>query len=124
MVNPRVTQNNIQTAVCRRGWTRTVHPSRNVTDAIKRNLVADRRVSPRDYELDHIVPLDLGGAPRSPQSDAPVAGRRVRCPHVRTILSANSCAGDLTLKGAQHEIATDWRAGYKKWINGKGCGDQ
>lgn len=57
MVNARVTQNNIQTAVCRRGWTRTVHPSRNVTDAIKRNLVADRRVSPRDYELDHIVPL-------------------------------------------------------------------
>jgi len=104
MVNPRITQNNIQTAVCRRGWTRTVHPSRNVTDAIKRNLVADRRVSPRDYELDHIVPLDLGGAPRSPQSMV--------------------CAGDLTLKGAQHEIATDWRAGYKKWINGKGCGEQ
>jgi hypothetical protein len=34
-----------------------------VTDAIKRNLVADIRVSPRDYELDRIVPLDLGGAP-------------------------------------------------------------
>jgi hypothetical protein len=40
-----------------------VGPSRNVTDAIKRNLVADMRVSPRDYELDHIVPLELGGAP-------------------------------------------------------------
>jgi hypothetical protein len=36
-----------------------VRPSR----AIKRNLVADMRVSPRDYELDHIVSLDLGGAP-------------------------------------------------------------
>ena len=35
--------------------------SREVTNAIKRNLVADMRVSPRDYELDHIVPLD--GAP-------------------------------------------------------------
>jgi hypothetical protein len=32
--------------------------------------------------------------------------------------------GDLTLRGAQHEIATDWRAVYKKWINGKGCGEQ
>jgi hypothetical protein len=39
--------------------------SRNVTDAIKSNPVADMRVSPRDYELDRIVPLDLGGAPRS-----------------------------------------------------------
>ena len=34
------------------------------------------------------------------------------------------CAGDLTLNGAQHEIATDWRAAYKKWINGKGCETQ
>jgi hypothetical protein len=25
---------------------------------------------------------------------------------------------------AAHEIATDWRAAYKKWINGKGCGEQ
>ena len=63
MVDPRVTQNNIQTTICRRGWTRTVRPSRDVIDAIKRNLAADMRVSPRDYELDHIVPLDLGGAP-------------------------------------------------------------
>jgi hypothetical protein len=33
------------------------------------------------------------------------------------------CRRDPTLKGAQHEIATDWRAGYKKWINGKGAGN-
>jgi hypothetical protein len=24
------------------------------------------------------------------------------------------CAGDLTLKGAQHEIATDWRAALQE----------
>jgi hypothetical protein len=28
-------------------------------------------------------------------------------------LSIMVCAGDLTLKGAQHEIASDWRAAYK-----------
>jgi hypothetical protein len=39
-------------------------------------------------------------------------------------LSIMVCAGDLTLKDAQHEIATDWRAAYKKWINGKGCREQ
>jgi hypothetical protein len=63
MVDPRVAQNNIQTTICRRGWTRTVRPSRDVIDAIKRNLAAHMRLSPRDYELDHVVPLDLGGAP-------------------------------------------------------------
>jgi hypothetical protein len=63
MVNSAVTQANIQDTICRRGWTRTVRPPREVTDAIKRNLAADQGVSVRDYELDHVVPLDLGGAP-------------------------------------------------------------
>jgi hypothetical protein len=34
-------------------------------------------------------------------------------------LSIMVCAGDRTLKSA-HETATEWRAAYKKWINGKG----
>src|SRR5262245_12033091 len=63
MVDPRVTEHNIQITICRLGWARSVRPSRDVTDAIKRNLVADMHVRVRDYELDHIVPLDLGGAP-------------------------------------------------------------
>jgi hypothetical protein len=29
-------------------------------------------------------------------------------------LSIMVCVGDLTLKGAQHDIATDWRGAYKK----------
>ena len=128
MVDPRVTQNNIQTTICRRGWTRTVRPSRDVIDAIKRNLAADMRVSPRDYELDHIVPLDLGGAPLDlrnvrlqPRAGACHAHMK---DDLERRLSIMVCAGDLTLKGAQHEIATDWRAAYKKWIKGKGCGEQ
>jgi hypothetical protein len=48
MVDPRVTQSNIQTIICRRGWVRTVRPSREVTDAIKRNLAAYIRISVRD----------------------------------------------------------------------------
>jgi hypothetical protein len=36
---------------------------RAVTDAIKRNLVADMRVSPSDCQIDHAMPLDLGSAP-------------------------------------------------------------
>ena len=114
MVDPRVTQNNIQTTICRRGWTRTVRPSRDVIDAIKRNLAADMRVSPRDYELDHIVPLDLGGAPLDlrnvrlqPRAGACHAHMK---DDLERRLSIMVCAGDLTLKGAQHEIATDWRA--------------
>jgi len=127
MVDPRVTQNNIRTTICRRGWARTVRPSREVTDAIKRNLVADMRVSPRDYELDHIVSLDLGGAPLDLRNLMLRPGAGACNAHMKDELerrlSIMVCAGDLTLKGAQHEIATDWRAAYKKWVNSKGCGE-
>jgi hypothetical protein len=114
MVDSRVTQNNIQTTICRRGWTRTVRPPWDVIDAIKRNLAADIRVSPRDYELDHIVPLGLGGAPLDlrnlmlqPRAGACNAHMK---DDLERRLSIMVCAGDLTLKGAQHETATDWRA--------------
>ena len=63
IVDSRVTQNNIQTTICRRGWTRSVRPSRELTGAIKRNPVAEKHVSVLDYELDHIVSLDLSSAP-------------------------------------------------------------
>ena len=59
MTDPRVTQANI----CRRGYARTVRPPRDVTDAIKHQLVAGVRGNMWEYELDHVVPLDLGGAP-------------------------------------------------------------
>jgi hypothetical protein len=65
------------------------------------------RVNPRDYELDHIVPLDLGGAPLDLRN-LMLQPWAVACnAHMKV------CADDLTLKGAQREIATDWRAAYK-----------
>jgi hypothetical protein len=39
-----------------------VRPPRDAAEAIKRNLAMDIHVNTRDYELDHIVPLDLGAA--------------------------------------------------------------
>jgi hypothetical protein len=61
MLDPRVTPDNIQQTICRRTWTKRVRPLRDAAEAIKRNLAMDIHVNTRDYELDHIVPLDLGG---------------------------------------------------------------
>jgi 5-methylcytosine-specific restriction endonuclease McrA len=125
VTDPRVTQDNIQHTICRRTWTRSVRPPRDAIEAIKRNLAADVHVNTRDYELDHIVPLDLGGAALDlrnlmlqPRAGACNAHHKDALERRLRIMV---CAGDLTLNGAQHEIATDWRAAYKKWINGKGC---
>ena len=36
-------------------------------------------------------------------------------------LSKAVCIGSVTLAEAQREIATDWRAAYKDWLDPKGC---
>ena len=65
-LNPAVTEATIGTTICVRGWTRSVRPPAEYTEALKRRQIreygyADRRL--RSYEEDHLVPLDLGGSP-------------------------------------------------------------
>src|SRR5450759_1605772 len=71
-----------------------------------------------DYEEDHLIPLELGGAPSDPRNLWPEAylvslsdGRSVGA-HVKdqleNKLKALVCAGSLPLAVARQEIATDW----------------
>src|SRR5581483_11403862 len=65
-LNPDVTQSNIATTICVRGWTATVRPPETYTTTLKvRQLAALAYAdqNPADYEEDHIIPLELGGAP-------------------------------------------------------------
>lgn len=63
-LNPNVTQDNTKQTVCVKGWTSTVRPPVSYTNRIKHNLLPKGR-SMQEYELDHIVPLALGGHPSS-----------------------------------------------------------
>ena len=67
-LNPDVTQATIGSTICVPGWTATVRPPEAYTDALKRRQMAERHLpgSPADYEEDHLVPLELGGATRDP----------------------------------------------------------
>jgi hypothetical protein len=47
--------------ICVRGWTKTVRPPVSVTNQIKREMLAGNG-NVWEYELDHVIPLDLGGA--------------------------------------------------------------
>jgi hypothetical protein len=119
-VDPRVTAETIHRTICARGYTRTVRPAREVTDAIKRRQIrayGDYAGSdPRAYELDHLVSLELGGAPADeanlwPQARGGVAGAEQK-DAVENWLHQEVCAGRLPLAEAQRQIATDWRAAY------------
>src|SRR5206468_286612 len=64
--DPRVTPENVATTICRPGYSTGVRPPASVTDRIKRDqYTADGLdgLAPSAAELDHLVSLELGGAP-------------------------------------------------------------
>ena len=70
-VNPAVTQANIDSTICVRGWTRTVRPPERYTESLKRQQMreygyTDHHLS--DFEEDHLILLELAGAPTDPRN--------------------------------------------------------
>ena len=69
-LNPAVRQGTIGRTICKSGWTRTVRPSTSYTNKLKQVQMVQygETGSPSDYEEDHFIPLELGGAPRIPKN--------------------------------------------------------
>jgi hypothetical protein len=113
-INPAVTQETIATTICMPGWTKTVRPSARYTARIKIKLIRELEIPDEllvDFELDHRIPLALGGAPSEPRNlelqPWDEAGEKDR---IETCLSRAVCAGTITLDEARRRIWADWRA--------------
>ena len=126
-VNPGVTQARIGVTICRRGWTRTVRPPERYTEALKRRQIReygtlDRRLG--DYEEDHLIPLELGGAPADPCNlwpqphHAPGGWGSYRKGRLENRLKRLVCAGQVPLATAQRAIARNGIAAYRKYAAG------
>jgi hypothetical protein len=63
-LNRAVTGSTVGTTICRRGWTATQRPSTGVTEPEKLASMRAYGVhrSPGQYEYDHLISLELGGA--------------------------------------------------------------
>ena len=110
-IDSRVSQANIQSTICRRGYTRTVRPPTSYTEPLKRELMqryGDTGPMSR-YELDHLISLELGGNPTSPANLWPEPGASPN-PKDQVELATNHaiCSGRMSLADAQHAIATNW----------------
>lgn len=119
--NPAVTQKTIKSTICVSGWTATVRPSSSYTTALKRLQIdqygySDRRLG--DYEEDHLISLELGGATRDPRnlwpepytiklSDGRSVGARIK-DKIENRLHSLVCSGQISLAKAQREIRLDW----------------
>jgi hypothetical protein len=108
----RVTQENIATTICQAGWVTAnlKRPSTSITRRIERfALVAYGRPGddPADYELDHLIPLVLGGS-SDPANLWPEPGQPNRKDVVEVRARRAVCDGLLSLDDAQRWIAADW----------------
>ncbi|HEY8979542.1 MAG TPA: hypothetical protein VIU15_08170 [Streptomyces sp.] len=114
-LNPDVTQDTIDSTICVSGWTATVRPSSSYTTSLKKKQIVEygySDTSTADYEEDHFIPLELGGAPKDPQNLWPepeygdkTAGNKDT---VENKLKKAVCAGQVSLSDAQNAIASDW----------------
>lgn len=108
---PNVTKEEI----CKSGYTSTV---RNVPQSVKEDVYAAYGITshqPGQYEVDHLVSLELGGSNDIsnlwPQPAEPKPGCHEK-DVVENHLHDQVCAGAMSLEQAQIKISTDWLAVY------------
>ena len=130
-INPDVTQANIATTICKSGFTATIRPPASYTTALKKSQLADPRYGDTadqktaDYEEDHLISLELGGAPKDALNLWPEpytasytyngqkidVGARSKDKY-ENYLNAMVCNAKMTLVAAQKSIASDWIGGW------------
>lgn len=124
VVNPDITQDNINQTICNPHWsTKSIRPPTSYTNKIKRYLLAksgyeDQKLE--DYELDHDISIELAGHPSDIRNFwlehySEPWGARTK-DKLENRLHKLVCQGKITLKQAQKEISTNWIKAYKKYI--------
>ncbi len=111
--NPAVTQDTIASTICRAGWTATVRPPVAVTNAIKAASALAYGIAPGIRgELDHEIPLEVGGDPGSADDVANLWFETGPIPNpkdqIENTLNRATCGGLISLVRAQTAITHRW----------------
>ena len=116
-LNPDVDEDTIYGTICVSGYTKSVRPATSYTNGVKKKLMREAGIDVArigDYELDHIVPLALGGHPRKLSNlmlqpwEGEHGAKAKDTLEVR--LQSLVCRGKLDLTDAQVCIVQDWEA--------------
>ncbi|PJE75698.1 HNH endonuclease [Candidatus Uhrbacteria bacterium CG10_big_fil_rev_8_21_14_0_10_48_11] len=104
-------------AICTVGYSASVrNVSVNTKEAVYQAYGLSYPQPSGDYEVDHLVPLELGGSNDSanlfPEAAEPRPGFREK-DLVENYLHQEVCANRVALAVAQRQIATDWRPVYQ-----------
>jgi len=112
--DPAVTQDNIDSTICKSGYTSTVRPPASDTDKVKAGSLREYgQTATKTTEYDHLVSLELGGSnsvsnlwPEPNKSGA--TGTTNPKDAIETQLNKAVCSHKVTLAAAQKAIAHDW----------------
>ncbi|SRR6266568_65263 len=117
VINPDVTQDNLDSTICHSGFTKTIRPPVSYTNRLKREQIQEYGffdTSTRDFEEDHFISLELGGSADDPKNLWPEPhGSPNEKDLVENYLNQQICDHKMTLDEAQKEIITNWYAIYK-----------
>jgi hypothetical protein len=105
-LNPAVTDQTVRRTICTRGWTRTVRPPVSYTNALKVKQMREygETGAPSDYQEDHLISLELGGAPADPRNLWPEPyPRAAAVDAIENELNAKVCSGAMSLADAQRK---------------------
>jgi hypothetical protein len=118
-INPSVTQNNIKNTICVSGYTKAIRPPVSYTTPLKIKLMKSYGFtdSRSNYELDHLIPLEVGGHPTDVKNLFPEPGYGQYNFHIKdrfeNYLHRAVCNGSISLTEAQKQIASDWISYWK-----------
>lgn len=106
-LNLKVRQSTIKRTICKSGWTKKIRPQVGFTSALKiqQMVLYGETDSPSNYEEDHFIPLELGGAPRNPKNLWPEPrAQSKRSDPLETQLKRKVCNGLMNLAKARAQI--------------------
>lgn len=124
-INPRVTQTDISSTICRGGYARSIRPPESITEPEK---IASARAYAytgplRTAEYDHLVPLELGGDPNDPANlwlePNDISGATTSTnskDRLEDRLHWLVCKGVVPLAVAQEAIASNWVTAFRKYV--------
>jgi hypothetical protein len=122
-VDPSVTPQNLQSTVCVKGYTSTVRPDKKYTNRLKREQLRQYNyadLDPRNYEQDHLIPLNIGGSPADPKNMWPQPRDQQwgaeKKNDLEFVVYKMVCNGELALAEAQQRIARNWIEAYQAWV--------
>ena len=116
-LNTDVTQESLEHTICAAGYTKTIRPSVGFANGLKARLLRQAGLDKShmvDYELDHIIPIEVGGHSRKLSNlrlqtwwgeDGAVTKDVLEHRLQRMI-----CSGQIKLADAQYCIGEDWHA--------------